>query len=197
MIKMEQPSFSFNSYDIGKPYYQMWKTTVGPKQMTPRQLAGAIEAANRAALNSCGRPLVNVIINSHGSFGDIYIGGLKKPNGEFEHAMDEDDLGVFGILKPLEIATFWLVSCKAARGEYGKEFCQTLANVSGSEVIASDASQIVTIWQGIELFVVPYGNIDDFEGTVFSFAPGRAPLKGIDPETNYRLHLSGGSAWDD
>jgi hypothetical protein len=52
-------------------------------------------------------------------------------------------------------------------------------------------------WQGIELFVAPYGNIDDFEGTVFSFAPGRAPLKGIDPETNYRLHLSGGSAWDD
>jgi hypothetical protein len=52
--------------------------------MTPRQLAGAIEAANRAALDSCGSPLVNVIINSHGSFGDIYIGGLKKPNGEFE-----------------------------------------------------------------------------------------------------------------
>ena len=45
MIKMEQPSFAFNSCDIGEPYYQMWKTTVGPKQMKPRQLAGAIEAA--------------------------------------------------------------------------------------------------------------------------------------------------------
>jgi Domain of unknown function (DUF4347) len=148
MIKMEQPSFSFNSCDIGQPYYQMWNTTVGPAQMTPRQLAGSIEAANRSALNSCGRSLVNVIINSHGSFGSIYIGGLKKPNGEYEHSMSEDDLGVFGILKPLEIATFWLVSCQAARGESGKDYCQTLANVTGSEVIAADATQIVTNWQG-------------------------------------------------
>jgi hypothetical protein len=67
--------------------------------------------------------------------------------------------------------------------------------VEVSPYFASDASQIVTNWQGIELFVAPYGNIDDFEGTVFSFAPGRAPLEGIDPET--KLHLSGGSAWDD
>lgn len=194
---MEQPSFCFNSCDIGEPYYEMWRTMVGPKGMTPRQLVGAIATANQAALNSWGCPLVNVIINSHGTFGGIYIAGLKKISGEFERAMEEEDLGVFGILKPLEIATIWLISCKAAFGETGKSFCQTLANVAGTEVIASDGSQIVTNWQGIKLFVSPNGNIDDFEGTVCSFTKERGMVKGIDPESNYRFHLSGGSAWDE
>jgi hypothetical protein len=141
--------------------------------------------------------VVNVIINAHGTFGSIYIGGLKKTNGEYEHPMDEDDIGVFGILKPLEIATIWLVSCRAAFGESGKTFCQTLANIAGTEVIAADGTQIVTAWQGIKLFVSPYGNIDDFEGTVYSFAPGRGVEKGIDPERNYRMYMSGASAWDE
>jgi hypothetical protein len=41
---------------------------------------------------------------------------VKKINGEYEHDMVEDDLGVFGILKPLEIARIWLIFCQAARG---------------------------------------------------------------------------------
>ena len=111
--------------------------------------------------------------------------------------MVEDDLGVFGILKPLEIVTIWLISCQAARGETGKSYCQTLANVAGTEVIAADASQIVTIWQGIKLFVAPYGNVDDFEGTAYSFNVGEGHGEGVDPEANYRSHMSGASAWDE
>ncbi len=126
MIAMGQPSFCFNSCDIGEPYYEMWRTMVGPKGMTPRQLAGAIVAVHQAALDGCGCPIVNVIINSHGTFGSIYICGLKKPNGEYEHPMDEDDLGVFGVLKPLKIDTIWLVSCRAAFGKTSPSFCQTL-----------------------------------------------------------------------
>src|SRR4029077_12311490 len=114
------------------------------KGMTPRQLVGAIAAANQAALDSLGCPLVNVIINSHGTFGGIYIAGLKKISGEYEKPMEEDDLGVFGILKPLKITTIWLVSCRAAFGECGPSFCQTLAKVAGTEVIAADGQQIVT-----------------------------------------------------
>ena len=49
-------SFCFNSCDIGEPYYEMWRTMVGPKGMTPRQLVGAIVAANQAALDSLGCP---------------------------------------------------------------------------------------------------------------------------------------------
>ena len=64
-------------------------------------------------------------------------------------------------------------------------------------MIAADASQIVTIWQGIKLFVAPYGNVDDFEGTVYSFTSGWGMVKGIDPEANYRSHMSGASAWDE
>ena len=142
-------------------------------------------AANYEALGWYGCPLVNVIINSHGNFGSAYIGGLKKENGEYEHPMDEDDLGVFGVLKPLKIETIWLVSCEAAKYELGRRFCQTLANVAGTEVIAADASQIVTVWQGIELFVAPDGHIDDFEGTVYSFTAAKGMVKGIDPDANY------------
>lgn len=186
MIAMEQPSFCFNSWDIGEPYYKMWRTVVGPRNITPRQLAGAIVAANQAALDCCGCPLVNVIINSHGTFGSIYIAGLKKISGEYEKPMEEEDLGVFGILKPLKIDTIWLVSCRAAFGESGSSFCQTLAKVTGTEVIAADGQQIVTVWQGIELFVASNGYIDDFEGTVYSFTQGKGMAKGIDPEANYR-----------
>jgi hypothetical protein len=83
---------------------------VRSKRIASRQLAEAIVSANQAALDSCGCPLVNVIISSHGTFGSIYIGGVKKENGQYEHPMEEDDLGVFGILKPLNIATIWLGS---------------------------------------------------------------------------------------
>jgi len=47
------------------------------------------------------------------------------------------------------------------------------------------------------LFEAPYGNVDDFEGTVYSFTSGRGMVKGIDPEANYRFHMSGASAWDE
>jgi hypothetical protein len=194
MITMKEPSFCFNSCDVGDPHYEMWRTVVGPMGMTPSQLAGKIAEVNRTALSSWGSPLVNVIINCHGYFGGLHIAGLKSLSGK--PAMDKDALGVFGILKPLGITTIWLVSCKAAFGESGKEFCQILAKVAGTEVIASDAKQVVTTWQGIELFVSSRSNIDDFEGTVYSFTPEGHVVRGIDPEENYRRQMSAASASD-
>ena len=49
-------------------------------------------------------------------------------------------------------------------------------------MIASDAGNVVTVWQGVKLFLAYRWNIDDFEGTVYSFAPGAVMAKGIDPE---------------
>jgi hypothetical protein len=92
--------------------------------------------------------------------------------------MVEDDLGVFAILKPPRNCHNLAYLLSSREGETGKSYCQTLANVAGTEVIAADASQIVTIWQGIKLFVAPYGNVDDFEGTVYSFTSGRGMVKG-------------------
>jgi hypothetical protein len=196
MITMKEPSFCFNSCDVEEPHYEMWRTIVGPVDMTPAQLAGKIWQTNAEALVTWEKPLVNVIINSHGYFGDLYIGGMKTPNGDFKRAMDDSDVGVFGILKPLGITTIWLISCEAAKGSYGQLFCQHLATVAGTEVIASDASQKVTTWQGIELFVASRSNIDDFEGTVYSFTPGGGVIKGIDPNANFKRQMSDASSSD-
>jgi hypothetical protein len=132
MIRMENPSFCFNSCDVGYPHYRMWRTVVGPVAITPSQLVGEIVTANLAALN---------------------------------------------------VGTIWIVSCDAASSEKGQSYCQTLANVAGTQVIASDSPQEVTNWQGAQLVMAWTGdNIDDFEGTVYSFTPARGMLKGIDPE---------------
>jgi hypothetical protein len=98
---------------------------------------------------------------------------------------------------PSKLPESGLSPVKPRGGETGKSYCQTLANVAGTEVIAADASQIVTIWQGIKLFVAPYGNVDDFEGTVYSFNVGEGHGEGVDPEANYRSHMSGASTWDE
>ena len=98
-----------------------------------------------------------------------------------KNLLEEEDLGVFGILKPLKIDTIWLVSCRAAFGESGSSFCQTLAKVTGTEVIAADGQQIVTVWQGIEL-VASNGYIDDFEGTVYELTQGKGMARGLTPK---------------
>lgn len=182
MIRMEQPSFCFNSSDVGEPHYKMWKTIVGPAGMTPSQLVAEIVMANNASLQEHGKSLQNIIFNTHGFSGGLNIAGLYENDGVTRNTMYKKDLGVFGILKPFNVGTIWLVSCDAAATERGQSFCQALANVAGTQVIASDASQEVTTWQGVQLFLAFRWNIDDYEGTVYSFTPAGGMRKGIDPE---------------
>lgn len=181
MIRMEQPSFCFNSCDVGEPHYKMWKTIVGPEGMTSSQLAAQIFTAHLQARGSEGSSLLNVILNTHGFAGGLNIGGLTRS------AMYKADLAPFGILKPLNIGPIWIVSCGAARDTTGKSFCQTLATTAGTQVIASDASQIVTNTQGIGLFLAFRWNIDDFEGTVYAFTPDGGMRIVTDPETDPRI----------
>jgi hypothetical protein len=182
MIRMEQPSFSFNSSDVGVPHYTMWKTIVGPAGMTPSQLVAEIVMSNNASLQVYGKSLRNIILNTHGGDGSLSIAGLYQNDGVRRETMTKDDLGVFGILKPFNVGTIWLVSCEAAATAVGQNFCQALANVAGTQVIASDSSQEVSIWQGVQLFLAFRWNIDDYEGTVYSFTPTQGMRKGIDPE---------------
>jgi hypothetical protein len=183
MIRLEVPSFCFNSYDIGLPHYRMWRSIVGDDGMTPSQLAGEIDKANQAALQTFKTSLQNIILNTHGFDGGLWIGGIWDWDHKDRKAMHKDDLGVFGILKPHNVGTIWIVAYDIAESAKGQSFCQTLANVVGTQVIASDTSQEVTTWQGIELASVWFYNyIDDFEGTVYSFTPAGGMRKGIDPE---------------
>ena len=182
MIRMEQPSFCFNSCDVGEPHYKMWRTIVGPDAMTPSQLVGEILAANNVAIQVFRKSLQNIILNSHGFHGGLHIGGMEKFDGIKRKSMLKDDLAAFSILKPFNIGTIWIVSCEIANEEDGQIFCQTLANIAGTQVIASDSSQVVTTWQGVQLFLAFRYNIDDYEGTVYSFTPAGGMKKGIDPE---------------
>jgi Domain of unknown function (DUF4347) len=186
MIKMENPSFCFSSWDVGITY-KMWKNILGHKAMSPSELATVIVAANAASLGIWRKPLENIVLNVHGFPGGLHIGGMHDPDDNpSAFSMRIEHLGVFGVLKPLNVGTIWLVSCDAAQGPKGQSYCQTLAPVTGTQVIASDESQEVTgsefaglafMWiQGID------GYIDDFEGTVYSFTPRGVMRKGIDPE---------------
>jgi hypothetical protein len=66
MIRMEQPSFCFNSVDISWPGYQMWKTVTGWEGITPIQLAAEVMSANLLSIGTFGCSLRNIILNSHG-----------------------------------------------------------------------------------------------------------------------------------
>ena len=182
MIKMKQPSLCFNACDMDWPRYQMWRTIVGPKHMTPKQLVEAITLANFQAIGFAGSSLVNVIINSHGGPGGLNIGGVMTGA-----TMLWDDLGVFSALKPFKIGAIWLVSCRAAQGKFGVRFCHTLAQAAGTQVIAADDYQsVANARQAVGLALAFYGHIDDFEGTLYSFSPAGGVVKGIDPsETTF------------
>ena len=109
MIRMEQPSYCFNSCDVGEPHYKMWKTTVGREGMRPFELASQIVAINQTAIVTTGFKLQNIIINTHGAPGALRIGGFNVG------ATYKEDLGAFAFLKPFNVGTIWLVSCDAAR----------------------------------------------------------------------------------
>ena len=111
----------------------------------------------------------------------------KRDDNPWAFSTKIEHLGVFGVLKPLNVGTIWIVSCDVAEGPKGQHFCQTLARVAGTQVIASDESQEITGLEFAGLVLVMWmqgidGYIDDFEGTVYSFTPTAVMRKGIDPE---------------
>jgi hypothetical protein len=176
MIMMEQPSLCVSAHDTVGPDYKMWMNITVPEGTSPATVAHQIAAANFAALATAKSPLRNIIFNTHGRVGKISIGG-KGQTG-----IDSTTVGAFGILRPLNVGTIWVVSCHAAEGSEGQALCQTLARVAGTQVIAAEGSQEVGTYATYRLWFGLDGQIDDFEGTVYSFTPMGHVSKGIDPE---------------
>jgi hypothetical protein len=166
MIMMQSPSLAINSCDVPGPNYRMWETVNAQKGMTPMMLLNEIVRVNRLALEYKQTQLLNVIVNCHGGSGRLYIGGGNSS------PLDINSVGVLSPLKGRNIGTIWLVACKAAEGVTGKHFCQTLASVTGSQVVASDKSQEVEWWGAVRIVQGGgRGQIDEYEGKVFSFTP--------------------------
>lgn len=184
MIKMKSPSLAINSCDVPGPNYRMWETVNAKEGMTPAMLLNEIVRVNRLALEHEQTQLLNIVINCHGSPGRLYIGGGKSA------PLDVGNVGIFSVLKPRNIGTIWLVACNAAQGSAGKQFCQTLATICGTQVIASDATQDVGVWGAFRIIQGGgRGQIDEYEGTVYSFTPA-AGMGIINPNNDVFTVLS-------
>jgi hypothetical protein len=175
MIKMKDPSFAFNSVDVPGPHYRMWESMTGYEGMSTAQLVDKILRVNSMAWELEKKPLRNIIINAHGmdTGGAIYIGGLGI------EGLNKDTASAFLRLKPKNLGTIWLIACQAAAGSYGKRLCQTIATNSGCQVVASDEDQETGVW-GTWRLITSLNNIDEFEGTVYSFTP-LGGMRTIDP----------------
>ena len=171
---LRQPSISINSHDVPGPHYKMWKTIEAPEGTTASDVAHMIELMNISALLRKGTPLRNITLNCHGSPGGLAMGGSGKPG------IDKSNVEVFGALGHYNVGTIWLVACRAALGTAGQDFCQTLAKVAKTTVIASDDYQSVGTWRitvaGLN------GNIDEYEATVYGFTGMGSVHRAIDPE---------------
>jgi hypothetical protein len=119
MIMMQQPSISINSHDVPGPHYKMWKTVSASEGITASEVVLTIVSANTAALAARKSPLRNIIINCHGRPGKLSIGGSGKPG------IEKSNVALFGVLKPLNVGTIWLVACRAALGPDGQSLCYT------------------------------------------------------------------------
>jgi hypothetical protein len=170
MIFMQNPSFVFNSVDVPWPTYKMWATEDGDVGTTIDDLIGIIAEANRSAWEQKQTSLRNIIINSHGLEG----GGKISIGGKGKDGIDNANASKFSFLRNNRhlTGTIWIVACQAAAGSAGKLLCSNIAQASGYQVVASEDDQDTGIWGGYRVVVGRSGQIDEFEGTVYSFYAG-------------------------
>jgi hypothetical protein len=179
MIMLQSPSLAINSCDAPWPRYRMWETVNGDEGMTPDAVVREIIRVNRLALEYEQSPLANVVINCHGAEGGgaLYTGGVD----DLAARINISRVNEFALLKKRNIGTIWLVACQAAQGNLGMQLCQALSVASGSQVVAGDEDQDTGVWGAFRIIQGGgRGQIDEFEGTVYSFLPNGTSRK-IDP----------------
>ena len=182
MLMLKSPSLVINSHDVPWPRYRMWETVNASPRMNAEGCVREIIRVNRLALEYERTPLQNVVINCHGADagGALYIGGEDEQY--WPYRINDDSVHAFALLRGRNIGTIWLVACQAAAGYFGKKLCQSIASLSGSQVVAADEDQEVGIWGGLRIIQGGgRGQIDEFEGKIFSFVPIGGPPREIDP----------------
>lgn len=160
MIGVPYPHMVLNSHNVPGVEYKMWNTWKVPKSTSVDHM---VEWIAKVARGAPGGSLSTLIFNSHGKPGKIGIGQKITLN----------DVEKFAVLKKESlVGRIWIVACKVARiaeagtVKDGNYFCYRLAQESGAFVRAGSASQI-----GHLICDIPYGYIDDWEGTVYSWNP--------------------------
>lgn len=160
MISVPYPHMALNSHDVPGIEYKMMNTWKVPQSTTVDQMIEWIAKVARGAPGGC---LSTLIFNSHGEPGRIKIG---------QH-ITREHVGKFAVFKNEGLVErIWIIACKVARIgkagsiEDGNYFCYRLAQEAGTFVKAGSANQTPHY-----IFDVPYGHIDDWEGTVYSWNP--------------------------
>ena len=160
MIGVPYPHMVLNSHNVPGVEYKMWNTWKVAESTTVDQMVEWVAKVARGAPS--GR-LSTLIFNSHGKPGCIRIGQKIT----LEHVEK------FKIFKQEKLVDrVWIVACSVARiksaGQItdGNYFCYRLAQESGAFVRAGSASQM-----GHLIVDIPYGHIDDWEGTVYTWDP--------------------------
>ncbi|HYE72168.1 MAG TPA: hypothetical protein VEF04_02515 [Blastocatellia bacterium] len=149
------PHMVLNSHNVPEPEYKMWNTWKVAASESPDHMMDWIATVAKAAP---GGKLATLVFNTHGCGAFLGVGtGISTV-----------DIPKFGKLKGL-VDRIWLVACTVARitsvGD-GNLFLSGIAKESGALVTGSTASQ-----KTYRLFYIPYGKIDEWEGTVLTYGP--------------------------
>ena len=169
MIRLEKQALTLNAAKVPGPGYRMDQTVKLTKTATPEDVVNHIQTA----LNSISEPILkNLVVNSHGGPGMIYVGEKevivdckKKTENIF---IGIEHIGLFTQFKN-KIDTIWLTGCQTAgSGIYRSgTFCSQLARTISCNVVAADVLQYINPGYYLKLF--PKNCIDEFEGTAYKW----------------------------
>jgi hypothetical protein len=169
---MQQPSMVVHACDVPGYRYKMDVTCTVPGTFTVSSLVDLIVKAAEKTDDG----LRNLIFNSHGSAGYLWLG----------KGIGTADVGQFKRLKGKGIGTIWIVACNVGETDdvnnvVPSSFCADLARATGCDVVSADVPQYVDGGFEFWSFFVPNGYIDDYEGVVTRYSPsGKTKILGQD-----------------
>ncbi len=170
MIKLEKQSLAINAAKVPGPDYQMDQSVKLSKTATPIELINYISSATSNV--SEGR-LENLVINSHGSPGIVYVSIHKvavvdPETSKLKKEEKVEYIGIHnvGLFKPVagKIGTIWFTGCQIGSGS---RFCSQLAVTVGCNVVAADVYQYVN--PGFYFRLFPKNCIDEYEGVAYKW----------------------------
>jgi hypothetical protein len=156
MIKLRQPALVLHSCDVKGYKFKMWASWNMPARMRPRDVVYWILHARDHTPELI---LHNVLINTHGRSGELYIGGKDVTEGLVDQTLNIHNVDLFSQLRGKDIGTIWLHGCNVADPSWGPRFCASMAMESGCNVVAAESQQKIGRWDSC-----PFGCFDDYEG---------------------------------
>lgn len=164
MIRLKQPSLAMHSHDVPGHKYEMQITKHLAAGISPSDIATLI---SWAVDETKEKFLHNLVLNCHGSPGQLFLGGDGNPT------LNLFQISGFASLKG-KIGRVWIVACNVGKSDAagsfldGPSFCSTLAQTLNCPVVASERKQHVNWFvQGFK----PKNCIDRFEGKTLTFYP--------------------------